>query len=48
MYFTYKDKNLDYWRREASRKAKVALNLALDADEADTESDTDAIATIDS
>ena len=23
MYFTYKDKNLDYWRREASRKAKV-------------------------
>ena len=48
MYFTYKDKNLDYWRREASRKAKVALNLALDADEADTESDADAIAASDS
>lgn len=48
MYFTYKDKNLDYWRREASRKAKVALNLALDADEADTESDADAMAATDS
>ena len=46
MYFTYKDNNLDYWRREASRKAKVALNLSLDADETDTESDADAIATI--
>lgn len=47
-YFTYKDKNLDDWRREASRKAKLALNLALDADEADTESETDAIAATDS
>lgn len=45
-YFTYKDKNLDDWRRDASRKAKLALNLSLDADEA--ESDADAIAATDS
>ena len=48
LFFDYKGQKLDYWRREASRKAKLALNLSLDDDEADTESDADAIATIDS
>ena len=48
LFFDYKGQKLDYWRREASRKAKLALNLKLDDDEADTESDADAIATIDS
>ena len=48
LFFDYKGQKLDYWRREASRKAKVALNLALDADEADTESDADAMAATDS
>lgn len=43
MFFTYKGRKLDDWRREASRKAKLALNLSLDADEVDTESDSDAI-----
>lgn len=43
MYFTYKDNNLDYWRREASRKAKLALKLSLDEDEIETNTESEAI-----